>query len=803
MAALKLENVGKKAAWVYPEVQGANPPERWGHSACFSQGMLYVFGGCRGGLHFSDVMSLDLTTMSWSSFACTGQQPGTRDSHSAVLHGRKMVIFGGTNGSNKINDVHILDLDTHVWSCPTVEGQAPPPRESHSATLVDGNRVVIFGGTGEGDGNYLNDIHILELDRMRWVSPAVNGELPVCRDSHTAVAVKDQLVVYGGDCGDRYLSEVDVFNLKTFTWSKIDTAGSLQPAVRAGHVAVAAENKVYVFGGVGDRAYYNDVWVLDLSSWKWSQAEVAGLQPQGRFSHVAVLRDDDIAIYGGCGEDERPLDEVLVLHLGIEQLNPDFPKCKFIQTVYDMERRKPSVEVINDDGLCDSETKVSKKDLNLNKTTSLPPCKEDFLNLSSPKVQGGGFPFPRSLNDMADKSGGASSMRARARKLPFQYMEHLTSLENGFHAKKRKTTNLMGRMEGGVESEQDEASPTMSQHPSPTLSDQDKACPAVMAKPSTRPPAIFLQHQQQQQQQDHHNQAHKNHHHQDQQQQHTVRFPTLQLQLHLPGHPQTISLPVHESSHLQQSSHHLAEHFTQKSMQHLQQQQQQSSDKVPRTATVGVPNIVGSEVRGIVDGAFDSGYLMTAQINGQVFRGVLFCPGPSHAAVHRPPLCNSHPKPSSSTIVMAAPQSASSTPPSPVSATLVGYPVHFSNAVAVDSPNRPNFSEPPKSFHHPPPPDTSLSVRPVQIMGGFPAIVGNQSGRWVWQPGFPPQQQPENGSNLSIISVPVAVPVPAASPNVPPFPSNLVTKNPAAREPDSSQPAVTLSLGQSTHAHKI
>ncbi|EFJ20389.1 hypothetical protein SELMODRAFT_418266 [Selaginella moellendorffii] len=729
MAALKLENVGKKAAWVYPE-------------------------GCRGGLHFSDVMSLDLTTMSWSSFACTGQQPGTRDSHSAVLHGRKMVIFGGTNGSNKINDVHILDLDTHVWSCPTVEGQAPPPRESHSATLVDGNRVVIFGGTGEGDGNYLNDIHILELDRMRWVSPAVNGELPVCRDSHTAVAVKDQLVVYGGDCGDRYLSEVDVFNLKTFTWSKIDTAGSLQPAVRAGHVAVAAENKVYVFGGVGDRAYYNDVWVLDLSSWKWSQAEVAGLQPQGRFSHVAVLRDDDIAIYGGCGEDERPLDEVLVLHLGIEQLNPDFPKCKFIQTVYDMERRKPSVEVINDDGLCDSETKVSKKDLNLNKTTSLPPCKEDFLKLSSPKVQGGGFPFPRNLNDMADKSGGASSMRARARKLPFQYMEHLTSLENGFHAKKRKTTNLMGRMEGGVESEQDEASPTMSQHPSPTLSDQDKACPVP-------------------------------------------------LQLHLPGHPQTISLPVHESSHLQQSSHHLAEHFTQKSMQHLQQQQQQSSDKVSRTATVGVPNIVGSEVRGIVDGAFDSGYLMTAQINGQVFRGVLFCPGPSHAAVHRPPLCNSHPKPSSSTVVMAAPQSASSTPPSPVSATLVGYPVHFSNAVAVDSPNRPNFPEPPKSFHHPPPPDTSLSVRPVQIMGGFPAIVGNQSGRWVWQPGFPPQQQPENGSNLSIISVPVAVPVPAASPNVPPFPSNLVTKNPAAREPDSSQPAVTLSLGQSTHAHKI
>lgn len=35
---------------------------------------------------------------------------------------------------------------------------------------------------------------------------------------------------------------------------------------------------------------------------------------------------------------------------------------------------------------------------------------------------------------------------------------------------------------------------------------------------------------------------------------------------------------------------------------------------------------MGAEVRGTVDGAFDSGYLMTAVVNGQIFRGVLFSP---------------------------------------------------------------------------------------------------------------------------------------------------------------------------------
>jgi hypothetical protein len=35
---------------------------------------------------------------------------------------------------------------------------------------------------------------------------------------------------------------------------------------------------------------------------------------------------------------------------------------------------------------------------------------------------------------------------------------------------------------------------------------------------------------------------------------------------------------------------------------------------------------IGADVHGTIDGAFDSGYLMTAVVNGQLFRGVLFAP---------------------------------------------------------------------------------------------------------------------------------------------------------------------------------
>lgn len=35
---------------------------------------------------------------------------------------------------------------------------------------------------------------------------------------------------------------------------------------------------------------------------------------------------------------------------------------------------------------------------------------------------------------------------------------------------------------------------------------------------------------------------------------------------------------------------------------------------------------MGAEVHGKVDGAFDSGFLMTATVNGKIYRGVLFAP---------------------------------------------------------------------------------------------------------------------------------------------------------------------------------
>ncbi|KAG6496067.1 hypothetical protein ZIOFF_043915 [Zingiber officinale] len=551
----------RKATWLYPKLAGYSPPERWGHSACFFDGVVYVFGGCCGGMHFSDVLALNLETMSWSSIATTGQKPGSRDSHSVALVGHKMVVLGGTNGTKKVNDLHMLDLKTKEWSKPTCLGAPPSPRESHTATVIGDEKLLIFGGSGEGEANYLNDVFLLDLKNMTWSSPAIKGEPPAPRDSHTATSIGNKIVVYGGDCGDHFHGEVDVLDIDTMTWSRtkksalkfncgfvvwqLEVKGST-PGVRAGHAAVSIGTKAYIIGGVGDKQYYSDVWVLDTISSSWAQLDILGdQQPQGRFSHSAVDINADIAIFGGCGEDERPLNELIILQSGSEHSNGRYnvSMCKIFGNHWIQEKRKFLRTNLVQSNL------VSKNGLSSRGSTEVEP--------RNPLVCG---------------------------------------LEN-MDAKRRKSTDAKVLE---VELEQEEHSLSLSQHSSPSQSDQEQNIQKLPTAATDSLPPRLVTHLNPYNPTETVKIIHTRYLAGDE----ALRQPVTKQFLRT-----SLPLPRQEASMLgAQQKYQLRPFFAPLSLQ------------------------IGAEVRGTVDGAFDSGYLMTANVNGQLFRGVLFAPVPVVAA---------------------------------------------------------------------------------------------------------------------------------------------------------------------------
>ncbi|KAL2490161.1 Uncharacterized protein Adt_25789 [Abeliophyllum distichum] len=553
MGSLEGEVTIKKAMWLYPKVSGANPSERWGHSACYFNGLIYIFGGCRGGVHFSDVLVCNLETMAWNILMTSGQGPRSRDSHSAVLVGHRMIVFGGTNGFKKVNDLHILDLHSREWTRPECHGNPPSPRESHTATLVNDEKLVIFGGSGEGESNYLNDLHVLDLKTMGWTSLEVQVNIPAPRDSHSAVAVGNRLFVYGGDSGDRYQRDVNVFDMNTLTWSKLDAHGP-SPGARAGHASVSIGTKVYVIGGVGDKQYYKDVWVLDVITSSWIQLDVCLQKPQGRFSHTATVTNSGIAIFGGCGEDERPLNELLILRIGVEHPTGhiDSSAGRSFRTS-DYKERKMSFR--------EAENNLQKK------------------------------VFSGENEDIAVKDAEELEIISER---SFRFSSDM------LHPKRRRTSNAMVH---GMKAEPDEHCLSFSRNSSPSRSDQEPTLVKRISSSftSSQVHPILMQRI------SNASNSQPNH--------------VTVTRIDPPSVISRTSRDVNLSSEHGRNGVHTGACEV-----------QCSGTESTSSEARKFQNLIGAEVHGQVDGAFDSGYLMTATVNGMIFRGVLFTPAPDLAA---------------------------------------------------------------------------------------------------------------------------------------------------------------------------
>ena len=80
-------------------------------------------------------------------------------------------------------------------------------RCNHTATLVHDETVLIYGGAS-GEWEY-DSVITLDARSLEWRSvEGVGGTLPLPRQRHAAVATRGGLLVLGGSCGERLLSEV-------------------------------------------------------------------------------------------------------------------------------------------------------------------------------------------------------------------------------------------------------------------------------------------------------------------------------------------------------------------------------------------------------------------------------------------------------------------------------------------------------------------------------------------------------------------------------------------------------------------
>ena len=247
-------------AWTSPAHVGTAPCARIGHCAALREqggggAIVYVYGGfvpdlvlapyedisepgarpqlvgCKppnAGAFLNDLVILTLPGWEWSRPNVSVDQCSPPACISATLtslgrHSPHLMLFGGVAHGKPTQQALLLDAEALTMrelpvpeSVRASQAHAAASRCNHSATLVQGQTLVIYGGaTGEWehDGAIMLDTNSLE-----WgVLEARGAVIPLPRQRHAAVAVREGLLVLGGSCGDRLLGEVHLLRVPAIT----------------------------------------------------------------------------------------------------------------------------------------------------------------------------------------------------------------------------------------------------------------------------------------------------------------------------------------------------------------------------------------------------------------------------------------------------------------------------------------------------------------------------------------------------------------------------------------------------------
>lgn len=208
------------------------------------------------------------------------------------------------------------------WIAPSVSGQRPKPRYEHGAALVQ-DKMYIFGGNH--NGRYLSDLQVLDLKRLSWskVEAKAAPESPESSSvtispcaGHSLVTWGNKILSIAGHTKD--LTEtvtVKEFDPQTCTWSNLKTYGK-PPISRGGQSVNLVGDTLVMFGGEdAKRSLLNDLHILDLETMTWDDMDAIGTPPSPRSDHAAACHAERYLLIFGGGSHATVFNDLHVLDL--------------------------------------------------------------------------------------------------------------------------------------------------------------------------------------------------------------------------------------------------------------------------------------------------------------------------------------------------------------------------------------------------------------------------------------------------------------------------------------------------------
>ncbi|KAK9084194.1 hypothetical protein Scep_030665 [Stephania cephalantha] len=209
------------------------------------------------------------------------------------------------------------------WIAPSISGQRPKPRYEHGAAIIQ-DKMYIFGGNH--NGRYLNDIQVLDLRTLTWsrveakaAVDSVESSSPVplapCA-GHSLISWGNKLLSIAGHTKDPSETvTVKAFDPVAYTWSILKTYGKA-PVSRGGQSVTLVGSNLVMFGGQdAKRTLLNDLHILDLETMTWDDIDAVGVPPSPRSDHAAAVHAERYLLIFGGGSHATCFNDLHVLDL--------------------------------------------------------------------------------------------------------------------------------------------------------------------------------------------------------------------------------------------------------------------------------------------------------------------------------------------------------------------------------------------------------------------------------------------------------------------------------------------------------
>ncbi|KAL4202697.1 hypothetical protein AMTRI_Chr02g264920 [Amborella trichopoda] len=234
-------------------------------------------------------------------------------------------VENGSHSETQDKDVVLEGLGSvgiyDQWVSPSVSGQRPKPRYEHGAAIVQ-DEMYIFGGNH--NGRYLNDLQVLDLKTLMWSkveakfateSQESPMTLPPCA-GHSLIAWGNKLISIAGHSKDPSETvTVREFDIQTSTWSFLKTYGKA-PVSRGGQSVTLVGSSLVIFGGEDPkRSLLNDLHILDLETMTWDEIDAVGGPPSPRSDHAAAVHAERYLLIFGGGSHATCFNDLHVLDM--------------------------------------------------------------------------------------------------------------------------------------------------------------------------------------------------------------------------------------------------------------------------------------------------------------------------------------------------------------------------------------------------------------------------------------------------------------------------------------------------------